>query len=91
MAVLTDVLKVVQLNCSLLSCTEINPPWRYYFSAGPDARLHIINFGEGFVWVDVEKEPLPVSNGDVIVLPHGHGHNICDNPASTLIKQLHRI
>jgi AraC-like DNA-binding protein len=89
MDVLTSVLDSLQLKSCLSSRTEVPAPWKCYFRASPDAMFHVMNFGKGYVCVEGESAPIPVANGDVIVLPHGHAHEICDDPASPLMTTVY--
>ncbi|GCF11603.1 AraC family transcriptional regulator [Dictyobacter arantiisoli] len=86
MDVLTDVLNALELKSCLCSRTEIPAPWRFSFAASQDAIFHIFNFGSGYLCVEGECVPLLVKDGDVVVLPQGHAHTICDELASPLIK-----
>ena len=86
MDILTDVLNTLELKSSLYSRTEITAPWRFHFAASQDAIFHILNFGSGYICVEGEATPIPVNNGDVIVLPRGHAHAICDELTSPTLK-----
>lgn len=89
MDVLTDVLNALELKGWLSSRTEIVAPWRFHFAASRDGIFHIFNFGGGYLYVEGESKPIPVRDGDVIVLPHGHAHTICDELTSPLTKSAH--
>lgn len=86
MDVLTDVLTSLDLKGWLHSRTEVAPPWRFDFAASPDSSFHILSSGGGYLWVDGEPAPRRVEDGDVLMLPHGHAHAICDAPASPLTQ-----
>lgn len=89
MDILTDVLNTLELRGWLCSRTEIAAPWRFHFAASQDSIFHIFNFGGGYLCVEGEPAPLPVKDGDVIVLPYGHAHTICDELTSPLTKAAH--
>lgn len=86
MDILADVLNTLDLKGWLCSRTEIAAPWRFHFATSRDGIFHLFNVGGGYLCVEGEPEPLPVKDGDVIVLPHGHAHAICDEPTSPLTK-----
>ncbi|MDJ0754613.1 MAG: AraC family transcriptional regulator [Ardenticatenaceae bacterium] len=86
MDVLDDVFQVIELNSHLLSRTEISPPWRFRFEESDDAQFHIINFGQGFLCVDGENDPRLIRSGDMVILPYGDGHEICDALDSKITK-----
>lgn len=88
MDVLDDVFNTLELRSELLSRTEISSPWRFRFEASQDAQFHVINFGGGYVCVDDVAEPVQVNSGDVIILPFGDGHEICDSLDSPLTKSV---
>ncbi len=89
MDVLTDVLNALELKGWLSSRVEIAPPWRIHFAASRDCIFHILNFGSGYLCLEGEPTPLQVGDGDVIVLPSGHTHTICDELTSPLTKVSH--
>lgn len=88
MDVFTDVLETLHLNSRLCSRTDIPAPWRFHFTASRDAVLHVFNFGGGYLCLEGEPNPLPVADGDVIMLPHGQAHAICDDLTSPLTKSV---
>lgn len=91
--VLTDVLVALRLRAWLYSRTEITSPWRFEFTASPDSSFHIIGSGGGYLLAPDAAQngalaPVPVSEGDVIVFPHGDAHAICDAPDSPLTNRV---
>jgi AraC-like DNA-binding protein len=89
MDVLTDVLNALELKGWLSSRTEMTPSWRFEFAASQDMIFHILQRGGGYLSVGKESEPLRVEDGDVILLPHGHAHMLCDEPTSPLTQAVH--
>jgi AraC-like DNA-binding protein len=91
--VLADVLGSLRLRAWLYSRTEIGTPWRFEFTPSHDSTFHIFGSGGGYLLVPDPTQqnkttPLPVSEGDVVVFPHGHAHTICDDPRSPLTQQV---
>ena len=83
MDVLSDVLRAVQLRGSLYFFTEFSSPWgvcvpRY----GRVARFHLVLRGSCWVRVDGEAEPAHLAAGDLILVPHGTGHELADAPGT---------
>ncbi|MCC2689060.1 MAG: Transcriptional regulator, AraC family [Rhizobiaceae bacterium] len=83
--VLSDVLRVIKLSAALFFQVEASSPWSVEVPesgsfAGiilPGARhvisYHVITSGSG--WISTgEDSPLPFSEGDVLVIPHGDGY-----------------
>lgn len=86
MDVLTDVLDTVRLRSCFCSRSEIQAPWAVAFEQSPDAMFHVMNFGAGWLSVDGLPGPVAIGNGDVVLLPHGHAHTICDRLDSPVLK-----
>ncbi|HET8853922.1 MAG TPA: AraC family transcriptional regulator [Ktedonobacteraceae bacterium] len=89
MDVLTNVLNALEMTGWLDSYTEMASPWRIDFVASRDSIFHILSGGCGYLRVEGEPEPLRVKEGDVMLLPHGHAHSICDDLASPLTRAVH--
>lgn len=88
MDVLTDVLDTVRLRSCLCSRTEIPARWAFAFEQSPDAMFHVMHFGAGWLCVDGQAEPLAIDDGDVVLLPHGHAHIICDQLDAPVVKAM---
>ncbi|EFH82984.1 AraC family transcriptional regulator [Ktedonobacter racemifer] len=86
MDVLTDVLHSLDLKGWLSSRTEMTTSWRFEFAASQDMIFHILTFGGGYLFIEGEREPLRIEDGDVMLFPHGHAHILCDEPASPLTQ-----
>jgi AraC-like DNA-binding protein len=89
MDVLAEVLNSLELRGWLHSRTEAAAPWRFDFAASPDAIFHILSRGSGYLTIDGEPGSLRVEDGDVVMLPHGHAHTICDEPSAPLTQAVH--
>lgn len=86
MDVLTDVLNTLELKGWLSSRRELAPPWRYDFAATKDSMFHVLNYGDAYLQVEGEAEPIRVEDGDVLLFPTGHAHSLYDHPASPLTR-----
>jgi AraC-like DNA-binding protein len=91
MDTLSDVLRAVRLSGAVLFVGEFSAPWSVW---APDSRMfapmlipgakqlvlfHLI--AEGRCWAELESEsPVGLDAGDVVVLPYGDAHAMC-NPA----------
>jgi AraC-like DNA-binding protein len=89
MDALTDVLNTLELKGWLSSRRELAPPWRYDFATSQDSIFHVLNYGEAFLHVEGETEPLQVNDGDVVLFPTGHAHSLYDDPTSPLTRLVH--
>jgi len=89
MDVLTDVLNSLDLKGWLSSRTETTTPWRFEFAPSQDSIFHILKLSGGYLCVEGETSARRIEDGDVILLPHGHAHVLCDELASPLTQELH--
>ncbi|NGZ83730.1 AraC family transcriptional regulator [Duganella aceris] len=78
--VLSQVLTLIRLRGELVYSANLRGPWGIAFAKGA-AHFHFIEHGEA--WVRTPgAEPIHVKQGDMLLLPHGTGHLICDDPAT---------
>ncbi|WP_282605834.1 AraC family transcriptional regulator [Pelagibius sp. Alg239-R121] len=83
MDVLSDILDVLQLRGTLYFRTAFSPPWSVAVPAyGGAARFHLAAQGRCHVRVG-EDQDVTLNPGDLIVIPNGVGHVICDDPEAT--------
>ena len=85
MDALTDILNTLRLSSSLYFRTELTAPWGIAVpSKGSVARFHIVIRGQ--CWLHVEGTPgIHMSNGDLVVVPHGASHVIADSPETQIV------
>lgn len=80
MDALTDILNTLRLSSSLYFRTELTAPWGIDVPAKAKvARFHIVIRGQCWLQID-GKEGLHMSNGDLVVIPHGVTHILADAP-----------
>jgi AraC family transcriptional regulator, alkane utilization regulator len=82
MDVLTDVLNSLRLRSTLYCRSELCAPWGLYFGPTQVATFHVIDHGNCWLRLDGQAELTSLAGGDLIVLPHGCGHLISDQPDS---------
>jgi AraC-like DNA-binding protein len=82
--VLTDVLETVRVGAACYGRVEAAAPWGIGVDADEeDAKFHVVLSGE--CWLDVEgQEPIHLSGGDLVAVPHGHAHTLRDVPGSPI-------
>lgn len=90
MDALTDILNTLRLSSSLYFRTELTSPWGIEVPAKAGvARFHIVIRGQ--CWLHVAGDDgLHMSNGDLVIVPHGASHIIADAP-STQIRSLAEV
>lgn len=78
--VLSDVLASLGLQSRLFCRFELSVPWALAIPPGDYAHFHYLETGTGWLHLEGTRAPLPLSSGDLVVLPHGRGHRISDGP-----------
>ncbi|MEM9291077.1 MAG: AraC family transcriptional regulator [Acidobacteriota bacterium] len=92
MDVLSDFLDASGLRGQIFLQTCAAAPWGVAMPALPQVGLHVVT--RGTCWLLMTGEPQegrPVERrrlfpGDAILLPHGSGHGLADDPASPLVS-----
>jgi len=78
--VLSQVLTLIRLRGELVYSAQLRASWGIAFPKGP---AHFYFVQTGVMWVKTSgAEPIPVKQGDMLLLPHGTGHLIFDDPGS---------
>jgi AraC-like DNA-binding protein len=78
--VLSQVLTLIRLHGELVYSARLRVPWSIAF---PKGAAHFYFVETGTMWVKaLGAEPITVRQGDMLLLPHGTGHLICDDPAT---------
>lgn len=83
MDVLSDVIAVMRAGQPHSARVQRHAPWGQRYSPVPGAGFQVIL--QGSCWlIPAAGEPIALSGGDVIFLPHGGAHGLADNPATPL-------
>ena len=91
MDALTDILNTLRLSSSLYFRTELTAPWGVKVpSKGKVARFHIVIRGQCWLQIEGDDDGMFMSNGDLVIIPHGAAHSIADQP-STEVKSLTEV
>ena len=76
------VLRAVKVHSTVYCLSELRAPWGLRIDDDAAAKFHLVL--EGGCWLQLdEAPPIAISSGEVVVLPRGNGHTVCDQPAST--------
>jgi len=78
--VLTDVLQTVRVGAACYGRLEATAPWGLHAGASEDAKFHVVLQGECWLSVEGLGEPMRLSAGDLVALPHGHAHSLGNAP-----------
>jgi len=84
MDALTDILNTLRLSSSLYFRTELTSPWGIEIPSKENvARFHIVIRGQCWLQVN-DDEGIYMSNGDLVVIPHGASHKLADTPTTAV-------
>jgi AraC-like DNA-binding protein len=101
MDALSDVLRAVRLKGAIFFDVHASDPWAAETPAGTQivrrmfpAAEHLICYHaitHGTCWVCVsDLPPLPLTAGDVVVIPHGHAHVLSTAPGMRGVQDVER-
>jgi AraC-like DNA-binding protein len=82
--VLSDAIALMRLGRPHASRTLTAAPWGFRFLPSSSAGFHVVL--QGSCWVlPPDAPPIHVHAGDVVFLPNGRGHGLCDSPDTPLV------
>ncbi|MFD1146141.1 AraC family transcriptional regulator [Saccharothrix hoggarensis] len=81
MDVLSDAITAMRTGRPHSSLTSLAAPWALRFGASDGAGFHVVLRGSCRL-IPPGGDPVPLSPGDVVFLPHGRGHTVADDPAT---------
>lgn len=80
MDVLADVLSVTRMGATVVAQAELFPPWGLEVDPIAEAHVHVVQRGTCWLRTSVDRRPLRLGGGDVVLIRGGVGHSICDDP-----------
>lgn len=80
--VLADILQSIHLRSTLYCRAQMSAPWGFRVSQRSVASFHIVMGGTCWLTVEGRDEPVRLTEGDLVILPHGHAHTMTDHPAT---------
>jgi AraC-like DNA-binding protein len=103
MDVLSEVLKTVQLDGAVFYNAELSAPWCFRSPASRTAApylsletrhviiYHLLTEGRGYIHVEGDGRPMPISAGDIVVLAHGDPHIMGNGPPVPPVDSLQEL
>ena len=82
MDVLTDILTTLHLRSNLACRSELAAPWSVGIAPSRVAVFHMIDRGACWLRLDGEHAPIALAPRDLVVVPHGCGHQLSDMPVA---------
>ena len=80
MDVLADVLSVTRMGATVVAQAELVPPWGLDVDPIAEAHVHVVQRGACWLRTSLDRRPVRLGAGDVVLLRGGVGHSICDDP-----------
>jgi AraC-like DNA-binding protein len=84
--VVADVLQSIHLHSALYCRAQLSAPWGLGVPRREVAVFHIVTAGTCWVTVEGVEKPMLLSEGDLMILPHGHTHVVTDHPNTPVTK-----
>ncbi len=84
MDALSYMLSTLQLHTAVYSTVWLCPPWGVRIARARAAAFHAVVAGHCLFRLDHDANAIETTAGDVIVLPHGHAHEFCDDLRSPM-------
>lgn len=78
---LSSLLRDIKVRSVVYCLSDFAAPWGFSVERSPAAKFHVLLQGAAALTVD-GTSPVPLAAGDLVVLPHGDGHTITDQPGS---------
>ena len=78
---LSGFLSRVNVRSAVYCLSDFSAPWGFEVENSPVAKFHVLLHGTAWLCAG-DKAPLSLGSGDLVLLPHGHGHTIADRPGS---------
>ena len=84
--VLADILQSIRLHSTLYCRAKMSAPWGFRVSRRQVASFHIVTGGKCWLTVEGINQPLLLTEGDLVILPHGHAHSMTDHPETPVTR-----
>ena len=84
--VLADILQSIRLQSTLYCRAKMSAPWGFRVSRREVASFHIVTGGTCWLTVEGIGKPVLLTEGELVILPHGHAHNMSDHPETPVTR-----
>jgi AraC-like DNA-binding protein len=81
----SEVLRAVRVRSTVYCRSEMGAPWGFGVTAHGNPAFHVVTAGTCWLQVDGEPTQLPLTAGDLVILPSGRRHWLRDDPATAAI------
>jgi AraC-like DNA-binding protein len=80
----TELLTALTVRSSVYCMSELRAPWGFRVEGANVAKFHLVLEGQCWLLAD-GANPLLLSAGELVVLPRGERHTVCDEPDSPVL------
>src|SRR6266849_7100184 len=84
--ILADLLQTIHLHSTLYCRATVGAPWGFRVSRREVASFHIVTGGTCWLTVEGIDKPVLLTEGDLVILPHGHAHTMTDHPQTPVTR-----
>jgi AraC-like DNA-binding protein len=88
--VLSDVLEALGLESRVFCRSVLRAPWSLALRPGELAHFHVVQHGSAWLHVN-GGDSFALAAGDLVVLPHGHGHELSDTARRRRLPSARRV
>jgi AraC family transcriptional regulator, alkane utilization regulator len=82
----SEVLRAVRIRSTVYCRSVMGAPWGFGVTAHGNPAFHVVTTGTCWLEVDGGPDQIPLTAGDLVVLPTGQRHWLRDNPATPAIE-----
>jgi AraC-like DNA-binding protein len=87
MDTLTEVLQTVHIKSTACYRVDLSAPWGFRLNSYGNVVFCVITQGSCWLNADGLETPMPLMSGDLVVLPHGDGCILQDDPKSVTLDR----
>jgi len=84
--VLGDLLQSLRLHSTLYCRATMGAPWGFGVPPRAVASFHLVTGGTCWLTVEGMDTPMLLTEGDLVILPHGHAHTLTDHPTTRVTR-----
>src|SRR5262245_33747850 len=88
--VLADILQSIHLHGDLYCRATMSAPWGFMVATRDVVSFHLVTGGSCWLKVTGTDKLILLTEGDLVILPHGHAHTLSDDPR-TPVTELEEI
>ena len=84
--VLANILQSLRLQSTLYCRAQMGAPWGFRVARREVASFHIVTGGTCWLTVEGTDKPALLTEGDLVILLHGHAHTMTDHPETPVTR-----